>query len=221
MPELSGHVTANLYDLRFSQSGRLKEIICAPSNLIKKGDLLASLDPTPFQTQLDIELADYRRIRSEFDQLSRQISNPKTEEEKTKKEIAQSKLDVAVKTVEKSKQVLDSLNLIAPFDALIISTDGLAPGVNITPSGFPIVIADIHSAVFSVPVPESDFYSLSPNQIGKINLKNSHSYDCPLIFLSPFNEKGTGYFDVHFQLPPLDLSNFRLGTTGKAEYSTS
>jgi multidrug resistance efflux pump len=214
MPEYSGHVSAEIYLLRFSESGRLKEINCAPSNLVKKGDLLAAIDPTPVQTQLDIELADYRRIRSEFDQLTRQLPIPKTEDEKTKKEIAQSRLDVSVKTVEKYKLTLDSLNLHAPFDAVIISTEGLAPGVNITPSGFPIIVADTKTAVFAVSLPESDFYSLSPGQSGQISLKNGFRFDSTISFLAPQSEKGYSHFTVHFRLPPLDLSNFRLGTTG-------
>src|SRR3989304_5025573 len=57
----------------------------------------------------------------------------------------QSKLDVSVKAVEKSKLQLDSLTLYSPAAAVIVSTEGLIPGINITPSGFPIILAPLGS----------------------------------------------------------------------------
>lgn len=215
MPELTGKVVSdNLISLRFAEGGKLNSVRCHPGQIVKKGDRLASLDPKPVQTQLDIELADFRRVRAEFDQLTRQIPVAKTEDEKTKKEIAQSKLDVSVKTVEKYKQQLDSLNLLSPADAVIISTDGLTEGINITPSGFPIILAPLDSAVFECLASEDNFYQLHPNQKAKISLKSGFSVDSEIVYLSPQSNNNDA-FAVWFKLPKMDLSNFRLGTSGK------
>lgn len=218
MPELSGKVVSNnLIFLRFAEGGKLNLVKCHPGEIVKKGDLLASLDPKPVQTQLDIELADFRRTRAEFDQLTRQIPVAKTEDEKTKKEIAQSKLDVSVKTVEKYKQQLDSLNLYSPADAVIINTDGLLEGINVTPSGFPIILAPLDSAVFECLVTEDNFYQLRPSQNAKISLKNGFSIDSEVIHLSP-QSNSNDTFAVCFKLPRMDLTNFRLGTSGKVTF---
>lgn len=215
MPEFAGKVASNnLISLRFSESGKLNSVRCHPGQIVRKGDLLASLDPKPVQTQLDIELADFRRIRAEFDQLTRQIPVAKTEDEKTKKEIAQTKLDVSIKTVEKYKQQLDNLNLLSPADAVIINSDGLLEGINITPSGFPIILAPLDSAVFECLVSEDNFYQLRPGQNAKISLKNGFSIDSEIVYLSP-QSNNNDTFAVYFKLPKMDLSSFRLGTSGK------
>lgn len=219
MPEFDGRVVAtHLISLRFPESGRVATINVHPGEIVKAGTTIASLDPKPVQVQLDIELADFRRIRAEFDQLTRQLPTPKTEDEKTKKEIAQAKLDSAVKSVEKYKTILDSLSLICPVDAVIISTESLVPGVNITPGSYPIVLADLDSCVFETHVPEPDFYRLVPGQSGRVFLKTGHSFDAKITYLSPISEKGNGFFAAHFALPRLDLTTFRLGTTGKVTW---
>lgn len=216
MPEFEGHVVAtNLVSLRFPEGGLLSSLNCYPSQIVKAGFNLASLDPKPVQIQLDIELADFRRVRAEFDQLTRQLPIPKTEDDKTKKEIAQAKLDSAVKSVERYKQTLDRLTLVCPVDAVVISTESLVQGINVTPGGYPIVVADLDSVVFESIISESDFYRLSPNQTGRIFLKNGQAFDSTVVYLSPQSEKNNGFFAVHFRLPKMDLSNFRLGTTGK------
>ncbi len=215
MAEFTGKVvSSNLISLRFAEGGKLNSLKCHPGQIVKKRDLLASLDPKPVQTQLDIELADFRRTRAEFDQLTRQIPIAKTEDEKTKKEIAQSKLDVSVKTVEKYKLQLDDLNLYSPADAVIIDSGGLIEGINITPSGFPIILAPLDSAVFECLVSEDNFYQLQPNQKAKVSLKSGFSIDSEVIYLSP-QSNSNDTFTVCFKLPRLDLTNFRLGTSGK------
>ena len=216
MPEFTGKVVSNaLISLRFPEGGKLNSLKCHPGQIVKKRDLLASLDPKPIQTQLDIELADFRRVRAEFDQLTRQIPIAKTEDEKTKKEIAQSKLDVSVKTVEKYKLQLDDLNLYSPADAVIINSDGLLEGINITPSGFPIILAPLDSAVFECLVNEDNFYQLQPGQKAKVSLKSGFSIDSEVIYLSPESTGNDNTFAIWFKLPKMDLTNFRLGTTGK------
>ena len=216
MPEFTGKVVSNaLISLRFAEGGKLNSIKCHPRQIVKRRDLLASLDPKPIQTQLDIELADFRRTRAEFDQLTRQIPIAKTEDEKTKKEIAQSKLDVSIKTVEKYKLQLDGLNLLSPTDAVIINSDGLLEGINITPSGFPIILAPLDSAVFECLVNEDNFYQLRPDQKAKISLKNGFSIDSEVIYLSPESIGNDNTFAVWFKLPRMNLTNFRIGTSGK------
>lgn len=215
MPEFSGHVTADLISLRFPESGRLSWLKCSPGLIVAKGAPLAGLDPRPIQAQLDIELADFRRVRAEFDKLSRKLPEAKNEDEKGEKEIAQSKLDVSVKAVEKSKLQLDGLILTAPADAVIISTEGLVPGINITPSGFPIIITPLDAAVFKVILPEEDFYKLKPEQKANLSLKTGFATDTEIIYLAPQGESKNPLFTVYFRLPRMDLTNFRLGTTGK------
>lgn len=214
MSEFNGEVVvAQTISLRFPESGKLAWIKCAPGNIVKKGAPLAGLDPKPTQIFLDIELADYRRIRAEFDRLSRDIPEANTPDEKTTKEIAQSRLDVSIKTVEKYKLQLDSLTLTAPVDAVVISTKGLVESVNVTPSGFPVELIPLDSCAFEITIEEKDLSKFSPSQKAKITLKNGTKFDTKVTYISPQAEKEK--FIIHFSLPTMDLTNFRIGFSGK------
>ena len=129
--------------LRFYQSGTLAWIKVKKGNEVKKGQALAGLDTKLTQINLDISLADYRRARAEFEETARKYPNPGNEEEKGKKEIAQSKLDSAVKKVEKYKYVQEKLTLVSPVNGKVADDSDLVAGMNITPSGFPITITEI------------------------------------------------------------------------------
>ena len=129
--------------LRFYQSGTLAWIKVKKGDGVKKGQALAGLDTKLTKINLDIALADYRRARAEFEKVARQYPSPGNEEEKGKKEIAQSKLDSAVKKVEKYKYVQEKLTLISPVNGKVIDDSDLVAGMNITPSGFPITITEI------------------------------------------------------------------------------
>ncbi len=75
-------IAARIVTLRFSQSGYTISVNVEPGQVVTKGQVLAALDPKPVQTQLDVELADYRRLRSEFDQLSRDLPEAKMKRRK-------------------------------------------------------------------------------------------------------------------------------------------
>ena len=109
-------------------------------DIVKKGQGLAKLDDKLDKIDLDIDLANYRRARAEFEDVARKLPSPQNEEEKGVKEIAQAKLDVAVKKVEKQKYMMDKLTLGSPVNGEIVDDSDLVAGMNITPSGFPMTI---------------------------------------------------------------------------------
>jgi len=126
--------------MRFYQGGTVILVGVKKGDLVKKGQVLAKLDDKLAKIDLEIDLANYRRTRAEFEEVARKYLNPGNEEEKGIKEIAQAKLDVAVKKVEKQKYEMEKLALISPVDGEIVDDSELVAGMNVTPSGFPIVI---------------------------------------------------------------------------------
>lgn len=134
--------TGRKIELRFYQSGTLDWIKIKKGDKVKRGQSLAGLDTRLVKINLDIALADYRRVRAEFDKTARKYPHPSNEEEKGIKEIAQAKLDSAVKKVEKYKYLQDKLTLISPVDGVVKDDSNLVAGMNITPSGFPIKIKE-------------------------------------------------------------------------------
>jgi multidrug resistance efflux pump len=126
--------------MRFYQGGTVVWVGVKKGDVVKKGQVLAKLDDKLAKIDLEIDLANYRRTRAEFEEVARKLPNPGNEEEKGEKEIAQAKLDVAVKKVEKQKYEMERLSLVSPVNGKIVDDSDLVAGMNITPSGFPIVI---------------------------------------------------------------------------------
>ena len=126
--------------LRFFQSGAVSWVGVKKGDEVKKGQILAKLDDKLKKIDLEIDLANYRRARAEFEVVARKLPNTVNEEEKGIKEIAQAKLDVSVKKVERQKYELEKLDLISPVKGKIVDDSSLVAGMNITPSGFPIII---------------------------------------------------------------------------------
>jgi len=126
--------------MRFYQGGTVVWMGVKKRDVVKKGQVLAKLDDKLNNIDLEIDLANYRRARAEFEEVARKLPNPGNEEEKGEKEIAQAKLDVTVKKVERQKYEKEKLALISPVDGEVVDDSDLVVGMNITPSGFPIVI---------------------------------------------------------------------------------
>jgi len=126
--------------MRFFQGGTVTWMGVKKGDKVKKGQVLAKLDDKLKKIDLEIDLANYRRTRAEFEVVARKLPNPVNEEDKGTKEIAQAKLDVAVKKVEKQKYELEKLSLVSPVDGKVFDDSDLVAGMNVTPSGFPIVI---------------------------------------------------------------------------------
>lgn len=213
MAQFPGKIIASrIIILRFSQSGYTSSVKAKPGQKVNKGEILATLDPQPVQNQLDVELADFRRIRAEFDDLSRKIPEAQNEDEKGLKEIAQSKLDVSVKAVEKIKYDLDHLSLVSPVNGIILDTNSLVAGIYVTPSSNPIIVADLDSFVFEVSVPEATLSQINLNNSAQIQLAGGQSLNSKITWISP--EIKNEICAIHLEVGNKD--NLHLGQTGTA-----
>ena len=147
-----GEVKAPVIPLRFSKGGKVSWCKVQKGKKEKKGQALAGLDLRQIEIQHKIELADYQRARAEFDKLSRQIPETKTDDEKTEKQIAQAKLDKAVKAVEKTQLELDEMTMISPVNGVVIEDSNLRAGMRISPASFEIEILEIEKSVMELEV---------------------------------------------------------------------
>lgn len=68
--DFPGRVTASEeVNLAFKVSGTLKQIYIEEGNRVKKGQLIAELDPRDYQIQLDATEAEYRNVRAESERV--------------------------------------------------------------------------------------------------------------------------------------------------------
>lgn len=142
---LKGEIKARIIEVRFAVSGKLVSLFKKKNDLVKEGELVASLDKKILQTRLDKELADYEKERADFEIFNLQKGEPADEITKYLKTQKQAELNASVKAVEVAKAELDLLDLFSPVEGVIVDDSELVPGIFVTPASYPIKILDKNS----------------------------------------------------------------------------
>lgn len=157
MPKVfTGTVKAKVVSARFSISGQVVKVNKSVGDSVKEGELLASLDRTILQTQLDKELADFRKVRGDFEVFNQKNPNPTTELDNYLKTQKQASLDASVKMVEIAKAKLDQCSLFSPVNGVIIDDSDIAAKIYVTPSSGEIKIIDTNSFYFEIELKQED-----------------------------------------------------------------
>ena len=153
--KLKGVVVSDLIEVRFAYSGKVVSVRKKRGDLVKKWESVASLDRKVLQTELDRQLADYEKVRAQFE-----IFNIKHQggDDTTKflRQEAQAELNASVKEVELAKYKLDQADLISPVNGTVVDLGGLVAGLNVTPSSNPVKILDSESLRFRFQIDQDD-----------------------------------------------------------------
>ncbi len=199
MKSFPGKISAPVYEIRFAYSGKVIQVFKQSGDVVKKGDVLASLDRKPVQAELDQELADYERSRAEFE-----IFNTKEQsgDDVTKflKQEKQAALNASVKHVEMAKMKLDQADLVSPIDGVIQESDNLLPGLNITPANATVKIIDPKALTFNFAISQKELHDFKDGRgvvIKFEGIKESLKTKTELIHAG---EKGQ--FNVVAKIPP-------------------
>lgn len=145
--KFDGVVVADVIELRFAYSGKVVSVRKKKGDAVKKWEVIASLDRKILQTELDRQLADYEKVRAQFEifNIKHQGGDDTT---KYMRQEAQAELNASVKEVELAKFKLDQADLISPVNGTIVDLGGLVVGLNVTPSSNPVKIVDSESLRF-------------------------------------------------------------------------
>lgn len=145
---------AEQIEIRFAYSGKVAQVAKKAGDRVSKGNLLASLDRKNLQAELDRQLADYERIRAEFEIAAKKLGESETD--KYLKTGEQARLNVAVKDVELAKYKLDMADIFCPVNGIVKSAGGLRPGLYVSPASNPFVIIDMDSLIYRINVKAKD-----------------------------------------------------------------
>jgi multidrug resistance efflux pump len=140
--KFSGVIKAEVIEARFAFSGKVENVFKKPGNAVKIGEFLATLDRKLLQTTLDKELADFEKIRAEFEIFGLKNPNPGDDITKYQKVQTQATLNAAVKAVEIAKYNLDEADLKSPVAGIILDNNGLRTGMYVTPGSYAYQILD-------------------------------------------------------------------------------
>ena len=188
---LKGCITGDVISVRFAFSGKISRVNVKPGDHITRGQILASLDRTQLQMELDRELEDFERIRAEFEIFVRKQGEDQSDLARFEKIRQQSLLDVSVKAVELVKARMDQADLISVVEGTVIGDGGLRVGMYITPGANPIDILDQASLVFTVPIDWEDLGKYTEGAQFKVQLTGSTDEIAAtvLTFVPPVDQK--------------------------------
>lgn len=156
MTAFKGVVKARIVDARFATSGKITFVKKFTGDSVKKGDLLASLDRKVTQATLDRELADFEKVRADFEIFNQKNPNSTEEIDKYLKVEKQASLNASVKNVELAKATLDQCDLFSPVDGTVMDDSSVVAGLNITPASSSFKIVDSSSYYVEVEIEEKD-----------------------------------------------------------------
>lgn len=170
MNEFNGEIIASFIDVRFAYSGTVTRVNKHIGDHVKKGDLIAVLDKKVLQVELDKQLADYEKIRADFELFT--IKHGKDNADDTIKYLrqkAQAELNSAVKDIENAKYKMDQADMYSPVEGIVIDTQGLVVGLNITPASNPVKILDLRSLLFAIDVPQEELFQFATERTMKMS----------------------------------------------------
>ncbi|ADZ92658.1 MULTISPECIES: efflux RND transporter periplasmic adaptor subunit [Marinomonas] len=107
--------------LAFRVGGQLSSLNVVSGQRVKKGDLLATLDPTDFKLQVELSEANNRLAKSQFGRIKTMLKQNATT--KSQYDEAKANLDQTSNALKSSRNQLGYTKLYAPFDGVIASVD--------------------------------------------------------------------------------------------------
>jgi multidrug resistance efflux pump len=165
-----GEVKARIIDARFAVSGKISNVSKHTGDIVKKGNLIASLDRKILQMELDQQLSQHEKVRADWDGFTQKYPDPQDDNKYTKAE-KQASLNASVKDVELAKARLDQADLFSPVDGIIIDDSDITSGQNVTPAGSSVKIVDMASYCFEFEVEQKEVANFNEARRCKINIE--------------------------------------------------
>jgi len=207
-----GVVKARIIEARFALSGKVAGVSKHTGDIVKKWDLLASLDRKMLQMELDKELADFEKVRADFESFAKKFPDPQDDNKFTKAE-KQASLNASVKSVELAKAKLDQVNLFSPVDGVILDDSGIVPGLFITPAGSSVKIVDTSSYYFEIEIKQKEISLFEKTR--EVTVKIDNLETTLKSQTSPILSDGKSFL---IQIP-ISAPSLLLGMVGEAKFS--
>lgn len=210
-----GQIKAKVIELRFASAGKVSGVFKKRGDEVKKGEVIASLDKKTFQAELDRQLADFEKVRAEFEIFNLQKGEPKDDITRYLKTQKQAELNASVKEVELAKAKLDQTDLISPLEGIIVDDSNLVPGINITPASNPVSILETTSYYFEAEIEQGDLPFFADSQsvaVQLTSLSREIAGKTKKVLPSEKTKAGTFFLEVELQ----DISGLLPGMTGEA-----
>jgi len=115
------YTTGNVHNISSRVAGTVIAVTVDDNQFVKKGQVLAQLDPRDFQVQIDKAQADYKRAQADFERLDALRNSPTGGGAISKQEYDRvaASLSIAKAAFDDARNQLDYCTIIAPEDGYV------------------------------------------------------------------------------------------------------
>jgi len=140
--------------LNFQTTGTVEKVLVEAGEIVQKGKLLATLDPTDAKSMFDIALSQYQQAKDAYDRLKTVYDKGSLPEIKWVE--MESKLEQARSSLNLAKNNLGKCNLYAPVNGMV-GRRNIEPGMSsISITSAPLELVDIRQVYVKISVPENE-----------------------------------------------------------------
>ncbi|MCX6271111.1 MAG: efflux RND transporter periplasmic adaptor subunit [Bacteroidetes bacterium] len=167
--QYSGTVEASLIvPLTFQTNGTVEKVYAEVGDAVKKGQLLAKVDPSDMQSIYNTMLAKYQQAKDAYDRLKIVYDKGSLPEIKWVEMV--SNFEQAKSALELAKNNLEKCNLLAPVDG-IIGRRNIEPGqFSLGTILVPLEIVRIETVFVKISVPENEISRIQKGQKSSISV---------------------------------------------------
>lgn len=197
---LFGNIDIRQVDLGFRVSGKVQSVMVEEGDVIQKGDLLAKLDPIPYEEGLSVAIADLKQKQVNFqnacakfqrrDEVNENaIAAEEVEDAYFEKLSLEAEVELAKAKLAQALTSLDDTTLIAPSSGVLL-TRIKEPG-SILAQGEPVLSLALNDPVWvRAYINEPDLGAIYPGMAAQIFLDTPGSkvYQGTIGFISPIAE---------------------------------
>lgn len=138
-------------DVSFEVTGRLKSTNLQTGSLINKGDVLAQIDPTPYNQTVDEAKARFAQAKRDLERISATFKKGLVSQ--SDMDGAQTNYELAEIALQRAEQDLSYTKLVSPFDAQV--SERLVDNSSYVKAGDIIArLQDVSRFYFNINVPE-------------------------------------------------------------------
>lgn len=189
----------NSADLSFQVNGNIERIYVQEGQSVHKGQLLAKLNVTTFESQHKVAKAGFDRAQDAYNRLSKLYENNSLPEVKYVE--AKSNFEQAEASMRIAKKNLDDCSLYAPFQG-VIGKKVQEEGVNVMP-GTPVFnLMSISTVKVKIAIPENEISSVFVGEecVVKISALGNQSYEGKVIEKGVVAHPVSHTYDIKVQL---------------------
>jgi RND family efflux transporter MFP subunit len=192
--------------LTFQTAGTVEKVLVEAGDIIQKGQLLATLDPTDAKNMYGITLSQYQQAKDAYDRLKSvhdkgSLPEIKWVEMESKLEQAQSSLNLA-------KNNLDKCNMYAPVNG-IVGRRNIEPGMSsISIASAPLELVDIRQVYVKISVPENEVAKIVKGMKAgfTVSALNDKEFKGEVANISPVADRISRTYEAKILVPNPELT---------------